>query len=94
MGITILLELRMCITKLRMRITNLQELFWKFGAKLAKKTEFIPARPDHQIVKKSENFSYSENHSQYSHLAGQLPNYILTYIKIQNWTESWHYILT
>ena len=40
-----------------MRIINLEERFWKFGAKLAKKTEFIPARPDHQKVKKSENFS-------------------------------------
>ena len=40
MRITLLLELRM-------RIIDLEELFWKFGEKLAQKTEFIPARPAH-----------------------------------------------
>ena len=51
MRITLLLRLRMRITWLRMRIINLEEIFdnlQKFG----QKTEFIPARPDHQNVKK------------------------------------------
>ena len=55
MRITLLLQLRKRITWLRMRIINLEEIFdnlQKFGHK----TEFLPARPDHQNVKKIRKF--------------------------------------
>ena len=46
-----------------MRITNLQELFENLKNFL-KKTEFIPARPDHQNVKNNQKIFLSENHIQ------------------------------
>ena len=50
MRITLMLELRM-------RSINLEEIFDNLR-KIGQKTEFIFARPNHQIVKKkSENFS-------------------------------------
>ena len=61
MHMRILLGLLMHSTWLRMRDISLEELFWKFGAKFAKTPEFIPARPDHQNVKKSENFSWRKS---------------------------------
>ena len=71
MRITELLELRMRSTLLRMRstllrmrINNLKEIFsisqrifLKIWSKIGQKTEFIPARPHHQNIKKSESFS-------------------------------------
>ena len=76
--------MRMRTTWLRMRIINLEELFWKFGAKLAKKTEFIPARPDHQNVKKIRKFFLvkiivSKVTLSFSYLT------LLIYNKFQNW---------
>ena len=45
MCIALFLELRMRTTLLRMRNFNLEKLLWKFGAKLDKKTGFIPLVP-------------------------------------------------
>ena len=59
-------NMRMRITlllKLRMRIINLEEIFDNLR-KIGQKTEFIPARPDHQNVKKNQKIFLSENHSQ------------------------------
>ena len=51
MRITLLLELRMRIIWLLMRIINLDEIFDNLQ-KIGLKTEFIPARSDYQNVKK------------------------------------------
>ena len=56
MRITLLLELRM-------RNINLEEIFDNLQ-KIGQKTEFLPARPDHQNVKKNQKIFLSENHSQ------------------------------
>ena len=57
MRITLLLELRM-------RVINVEKLFQNFGwIEIGQKTEFIPARPGHQNVKKIRKFFLSENHS-------------------------------
>ena len=45
MRMRIMLKLRMRIIWLRMRIINLEELFWKLGAKLAKKMNLYPLVP-------------------------------------------------
>ena len=63
MRITLLSELRMRITLLRMRIVNLEEIFDNLQ-KIGQKSEFLPARPDHQNVKKNQKIFLSENHSQ------------------------------
>ena len=63
MRITLLPELHMRITWLRMRIVNLEEIFDNLE-KIGQKTEFIPARPDHQNVKKNQKIFLSENHSK------------------------------
>ena len=55
MRITLYLERRMRITWVRMRIINLEEIFDNLP-KIGHKTEFIPARPDHQNVKKIRKF--------------------------------------
>ena len=55
MGIALLPELRMRITWLLMCIVNLEEIFDNLQ-KIGQKTEFIPARPDHQNVKKIRKF--------------------------------------
>ena len=47
-GITLLLELRM-------RIIDIEELF-ENSCEIGQRTEFIPARPDHQNVKKVRKF--------------------------------------
>ena len=46
-----------------MRIINLEKIFDNLQ-KIVRKTEFIPARPDHQNVKKNQKIVLSENHSQ------------------------------
>ena len=51
MRITLSPELRMRITRLHMRIVNLEEIFDNLR-RIGQKTEFITARPDHQNVKK------------------------------------------
>ena len=51
-------NMRMRITsllELRIRIINLEEIFDNLK-KIGQKTEFIPARPDHQNVKKIRKF--------------------------------------
>ena len=63
LGITLLLELRMRTTSLRMRIIDLEE-FFENSREIGQKTEFIPARPDHQNVKKNQKIFLSENRSQ------------------------------
>ena len=55
MRITSLLELRMRIIWLRMRIIDLEEIFENLR-KIWHKTEFISARPNHQNVKKIRKF--------------------------------------
>ena len=64
MRITELLELRMRSTLLRIALIiskNFFQLisknFLKIWSKIGQKTQFIPARPHHQNVKKLQNFS-------------------------------------
>ena len=62
MRLTLLPKQRTRITWLGMRIVNLEKIFDNLQ-KNGKKTEFKPARSDHQNVKNQKIF-LSENHSQ------------------------------
>ena len=85
MRMRILLKLRMRSTWLRMPIINLVELFEHLRQN-GKKTEFIPARPDHQNVKKKQKIFPSEKFKFF------LLKNLTSCFGIE--TESWHYILT
>ena len=85
--------MRMRIIWLRMRIIDPQEIFENLR-KFCHKTEFISARPNHQNVKKIRKFFLVKIIVSKVYQGVQLPNYILTYVKIPNWRESWHYNLT